>query len=198
MDPAHHKPSALAAVPLFRHLASSVSELESTLPPGMALVRVLRSVRDDTWAQLKDLMSATLISASEPLKWPLRVDYASVPPAERRAFEHAYCDLLALQAEGERHGLTQPGSEPAWASGAGLYPIQALVRPIELRFRYHFMGRRNTNRVDKPEWAFASVTDTVFDHAAFIADYLQPLTAKAGYGAVDVKVIPLVRELTLG
>ncbi|CAK9780171.1 hypothetical protein CC85DRAFT_270800 [Cutaneotrichosporon oleaginosum] len=186
LDPAGHKPSALAAIPLFRRLNSSVAELESTLPSGMALGRVLRTVRDDTWAQLKDLMSATLVSASEPLKWPLRVEYASVPAAERRAFERAYADLLALQAEGERLGLTTPQSEPAWASGAGLYPIQALVRPIELRFRYHFMGKRNTNRVDKPEWAFASITDMVFEHAGFIADYLQPLTARGGYGSVDV------------
>ncbi|BEI99788.1 hypothetical protein CcaverHIS631_0408310 [Cutaneotrichosporon cavernicola] len=187
LDPAGHKPSALAAVPIFRRLVSSVTELENILPPGMALVRVLRSVRDDTWTQLKDAMSATLVAASEPLKWPLRVDYASVPAGDRRAFEHAYADLLALQAEGERLGLSQRWGEPAWASGAGLYPIQALVKPIELRFRYHFMGRRDTNRVDKPEWAFASITDMVFEHTQFIADYLQPLTARGGYGRVDVR-----------
>ncbi|GMK56795.1 hypothetical protein CspeluHIS016_0306350 [Cutaneotrichosporon spelunceum] len=187
LDPAGHKPSALAAVPLFRRLAASVAELETILPPGMALVRVLRSVRDDAWTQLKDIMSATLVAASEPLKWPLRVDYASVPAGERRAFEHAYADLLALQAEGERLGLSQPQGHPGWASGAGLYPIQALVKPIELRFRYHFMGQRNTNRVDKPEWAFASVTDMVYEHAGLIANYLQPLTSRGGYGAVDVR-----------
>jgi hypothetical protein len=33
----------------------------------------------------------------------------------------------------------------------GLYPIQALVYPISLRFKYHFDGSRQTNRLDKVE-----------------------------------------------
>ena len=31
----------------------------------------------------------------------------------------------------------------------GLYPIQALVQPVALRFKYHFEGTRQTNRLDK-------------------------------------------------
>lgn len=31
----------------------------------------------------------------------------------------------------------------------GLYAIQALVQPIALRFKYHFEGTRQTNRLDK-------------------------------------------------
>lgn len=52
------------------------------------------------------------------------------------------------QIRGEAlHGL--PSTPPHWSSGDGLYSIQALVRPIAMRFRYHFQGSRNTNRVDK-------------------------------------------------
>lgn len=31
----------------------------------------------------------------------------------------------------------------------GLYPIQVLVQPISQRFRYHFEGTRETNKLDK-------------------------------------------------
>jgi hypothetical protein len=31
----------------------------------------------------------------------------------------------------------------------GLYPIQALVQPLSQRFRYHFEGTRETNKLDK-------------------------------------------------
>jgi len=31
----------------------------------------------------------------------------------------------------------------------GLYPLQALVQPISLRFKYHFEGARQTNKLDK-------------------------------------------------
>lgn len=35
------------------------------------------------------------------------------------------------------------------SSKDGLYPLQALIRPIALRFKYHFEGTRQTNRLDK-------------------------------------------------
>jgi hypothetical protein len=152
----------------------------------MALLDAVRSVRTETWAKLKAALSAPLAAAAQALKWPLRIDYHAVPAAERRAFERAYTELLHLQAEGERMGLAPQVAD--WTAGNGLYPLQALVPPVELRFKYHFMGARNTNRVDKPEWGFANITDLVFEHENFIRDYLQPLTVSAGFGAVDVKV----------
>lgn len=186
MDPTNHKPSPLAALSLYRDLHQAVVQLERTLPPGMALLDSVRAVRSDTWARLKAALGDKLLAASDALKWPLRVDYPSVPAPERRAFERTYTEMLYLQSEGERLGLVPATAD--WTTGDGLYPIQTLVKPIELRFKYHFQGTRNTNRVDKPEWGFANIQDAVYEHAAFIADYLQPLTAQAGYGKVDVKV----------
>ena len=46
-------------------------------------------------------------------------------------------------------GIDQALGPFQWSSGAGLYPLQAMVQPIALRFKYHFQGSRNTNRVDK-------------------------------------------------
>lgn len=155
----------------------------------MALLDSLRSVRDETWERLKDALGKTLVDAAAALKWPLRVDYAAATTAQRRAFERAYTEMLYLQSEGDRLGLHANRSvEPAWASGEGLYPLQALAKPIALRFRYHFQGTRNTNRVDKPEWGFANIIDSVHEHQSFISDYLQPLTARAGYKGIDVTV----------
>lgn len=31
----------------------------------------------------------------------------------------------------------------------GLYPFQALIQPISLRFKYHFESSRQTNKLDK-------------------------------------------------
>ncbi|KAL1405306.1 hypothetical protein Q8F55_008933 [Vanrija albida] len=185
LDPAHHAPSALAALPHYRALSDAIAHVEKTLPPGLALLSTLAEVRADAWAGLKRALSDTLLAAAEPLGWPRRVDYPAVPADKRRAFERAYTELLHLQAEGERLHATLP-SPPDWTRGDGLYPVQALTEPITLRFKYHFQGSRSTNRVDKPEWAFANIQDAVYEHAGFIADYLQPLTARA-YPAVEVK-----------
>lgn len=184
LDPANHTPSALAALPHYRALSDAIAAVEKVLPPGLALVATLADVRADAWAQLKRVLSDTLLAAAEPLGWPRRVDYASVPADKRRAFERAYSELLHLQAEGESLHATLE-RPPSWTNGDGLYPIQALTEPITLRFKYHFQGSRSTNRVDKPEWAFANIQDAVYEHAFFIADYLQPLTARE-FPKVDV------------
>ncbi|WVW83112.1 hypothetical protein I302_105130 [Kwoniella bestiolae CBS 10118] len=190
LDPAHHKPSPLAALPHYRQLNDLVLRLEGTLPPEMALMRVVIEVKERTWQGLKDLMSENLLRACEPLGWPRKVMYENVPSEARRDFERAYQDLLFLQAEGEDlHGEVRPSH---WSSGKGLYPVQAMIKPIELRFKYHFMGKKGTNRVDKPEWAFANILDQIYEHQSFLSTYLQQLSTKAGYEDIDIK-----SELTL-
>lgn len=34
-------------------------------------------------------------------------------------------------------------------SNDGIYPLATLVRPVALRFQFHFEGDRQTNRLDK-------------------------------------------------
>jgi hypothetical protein len=51
-------------------------------------------------------------------------------------------------ARGENLGI-DVATDATWYDGKGLYPLQAMVQPIALRFKYHFQGSRNTNRVDK-------------------------------------------------
>ncbi len=31
----------------------------------------------------------------------------------------------------------------------GIYPIEVMIQPVELRFKFHFEGTRGTNRLDK-------------------------------------------------
>ncbi|WWD01416.1 hypothetical protein V866_008360 [Kwoniella sp. B9012] len=185
LNPLSHKPSPLAALPHYRQLNDLVRRLEGTLPPEMALMKVVIEVKERTWQGLKDLMSENLLKACEPLGWPKKVIYENVSAEARRAFERAYQELLYLQAEGEDlHGKERPSH---WSAGKGLYPIQALIKPIELRFKYHFMGTKGTNRVEKPEWAFANILDQIYEHQSFLSTYLQQLSSKAGFDDVDIK-----------
>ena len=88
----------------------------------------------------------TLLEAAEKLKWPMKVDYASASPEDRKAFETAFYNLLKLQTIGEK---IHHSSEHKAGRTEGIYPIQALVRGIALRFKFHFEGNRPTNRLDK-------------------------------------------------
>jgi hypothetical protein len=49
----------------------------------------------------------------------------------------------------------------------------------------------------KPEWAFANILDQLYEHQAFISDYLQPLTIKAGCDvSVKVSVLLILLQIT--
>ncbi|OCF54147.1 hypothetical protein L486_08343 [Kwoniella mangroviensis CBS 10435] len=185
LNPLSHKHSPLAALPHYRQLNDLVQRLEGTLPPEMALMKVVIEVEENTWQGLRDLMAENLLKACESLGWPKKIIYENVSAEARRAFETAYQDLLYLQAEGEDlHGEERPSH---WSIGKGLYPIQAMIKPIELRFKYHFMGTKGTNRVDKPEWAFANILDQIYEHQSFLSTYLQQLSSKAGFEDIDIK-----------
>ena len=90
--------------------------MHQTLPDGTALLGTIVEVRDETWNGLKEIMfkyappshpcsimglltPRNLLQACEPLKWPLKTDYGSLSPVQRRSFERAFQDLLYLQLE---------------------------------------------------------------------------------------------------
>lgn len=131
-------------------------------------------------------MVDNLLEAVETISWPKSVDYPSVPLDARKRFEHSFRDLLKLQLEAEM--LWSTCSEEKSEEELGhLYAFEALVRPVSLRFRYHFQTDRPTNRLDKPEWAFTNILDLLFDQKVFIEDYLQPLLNLSGFSHVNAK-----------
>ena len=106
----------------------------------------------------------TLLSAAEKLHWPQPVDYLSVAPEDRERFEAAFLNCLRLQTLcvyislcsgcGQPEGLFRGKAihalhdEPS-SRNEGLYALEAMIEPIALRFKYHFEGTRQTNRLDK-------------------------------------------------
>jgi len=67
----------------------------------------------------------------------------------------------------------------------GLYPLQALIQPIALRFKYHFEGTRQTNRLDKPEWYYAHVLNAAHEHRGFMDSIVQRLISAAGFQSIN-------------
>ena len=71
------------------------------------------------------------------------------------------------------------GSAKEDALGSGtppvLLPLEVMVQPLALRFRYHFYGNKPTNRLDKPEYFLSHALDLLDQHNIFLSDYLQPI-----------------------
>lgn len=106
---------------------------------------------------------SVLTTAAEKIGWPMSINYAATTSSDRKALEDAFVNLLKLQTmcvflgshwaewkfkycRGKTIGA-ENGSNRAEKNG--VYPIQALVVPVSLRFKYHFEGTRQTNRLDK-------------------------------------------------
>jgi hypothetical protein len=84
-----------------------------------------------------------------------------------------------------------------------LYPLQALVQPIALRFKYHFDGSRQTNKLEKvgthfhcgpqltadqPEWYFAHIQNVSHECKSFMDDIIQRLLEKSEFGRISAWV----------
>lgn len=53
-----------------------------------------------------------------------------------------------------------------------------MLKPIALRFRFHFSDKQASNRVDKPEWMTAFLLQVITDHSSFIVEEIQPLVTQ--------------------
>ncbi|KAI0666341.1 TIP-1 family-domain-containing protein [Trametes maxima] len=156
-------------------------------PPDLHILGFLEGVVDRTWRDIKGVLSSRLLEAAERLKWPVKVDYATAAPEDRRAFETAFGNLLRLQTIGQsiRDASKRKSKE-------GLYAIQALVQSIALRFKYHFEGTRQTNRLDKPEWYFTHIVNEAHEHRPFMESIIQSLLSQTEYRTINAW-----REFTL-
>ncbi|OJT09596.1 RAD50-interacting protein 1 [Trametes pubescens] len=154
--------------------------------PDLHILAFLEGIVERTWRDIKSVLSSRLLEAAEKLKWPLEVDYTAAAPENRKAFETSFGHLLKLQNIGQ-----QIRKDKSLAK-EGLYAIQALVQPIALRFKYHFEGTRQTNRLDKPEWYFTHIANEAHEHRPFMESIVQSLVASSEY-----RVINAWREFTL-
>ncbi|CAE6426131.1 unnamed protein product [Rhizoctonia solani] len=176
----------------FKDLSDFVSRANDLLTDSSSgseipmIARFLGNLKSSAWKDIKAVFTNRLVEASEKLGWPLPINLpaSSVPDVE--AFQQTFADLLSLQAEGE---AIQARSEVPDIKNErdGLYPLEALVLPIALRFKFHFDGTRPTSRLDKPEWYFTHVLNISHEHRGFIEYFIQPLIDKSPFHDINAQ-----------
>ncbi|KAI5123752.1 hypothetical protein M0805_000343 [Coniferiporia weirii] len=158
---------------------------ENDTGQDIKLLSFLKELLDKTWSGIKNALTSSLLTAAEHLHWPMPVDYAAAKPEFHQAFENAFLNLLKLQDIGEKLHEGDVGDGSNKSSGDGLYPLQALIRPVALRFKYHFEGTRQTNRLDKPEWYFAHALNVSHEHRSFMEIVIQRLLQPSKYNSIN-------------
>ncbi|KAI4955631.1 hypothetical protein J4E91_001492 [Alternaria rosae] len=123
--------------------------------------------------KILDAFATDLDRTLKKIHWP--TPKAAIPSQLQEEWETAIVKLLDLQLP-ELQGMS-------YASGPGdkvklppvLFPIEVLVQPLEMRFRYHFDGDKPTNRIDRPEYFLSHITTLLNDYSAFVSDHVQPV-----------------------
>ncbi|KAI0032485.1 TIP-1 family-domain-containing protein [Vararia minispora EC-137] len=173
---------------------STVSEVVGQPDATLRLVDFLNDIRVKTWLDMKAALTSDLVAAAETLQWPKPIDWSIVSEPDRATFVKAFRRLLEFQTIGQKIHLAD---EKIDANGA-LYAIQALVLPVAQRFKYHFEGTRQTNKLDKPEWYFTNILNVSHEHRSFLEQIIQVLLAPSPFKEIDawreftINLLPLL------
>ncbi len=138
----------------------------------------------NVYAQLKDAASADLSQTLDRMGWPrkdLRIDHKTVA-----TWTEQVNTLLDLQEPDLMSRSLASQDDSSTAEPVILLPLEILVQPLQLRFRYHFHGNRATNRLDKPEYFLSHILDILEDHNGFLLDYLQPILDERSRSVPDL------------
>ncbi|KAL9096433.1 MAG: hypothetical protein Q9165_001430 [Trypethelium subeluteriae] len=156
---------------LSAHLVPLQTTAEGAAPHLLDhITKTTRALRN----HIRDAFAADFEGLLKKIYWP-RADVALPTPALQQEWVDCISRLLDLQKpELQVHEETST-TDSSTKEPVILLPVEVLVRPLELRFRYHFDGDRPTNRIDKPEYFLSHVTDLLNTYNDFFIDNVQPI-----------------------
>jgi hypothetical protein len=106
------------------------------------------------------------------MNWP--TPGMTVPISMENDFAQCTKKLLDLQKPELESKVSRSSSSKT--APLVLLPLQVMVRPLEMGFKYHFDGDKPTNRLDRPEYFLSHITDKLLNqYSDFMADNLQPI-----------------------
>lgn len=125
------------------------------------------------WKQMKDAFASGFEETLTKMKWPNKdVNINEQVLAE---WVSGVERLLELQEPELKAQESENDSSSSKGDAVVLLPLEVMVKPLELRFQYHFDGDRPTNRLDKPEYFLSHVAGLLNTYEEFFAVNLQPI-----------------------
>ncbi|KAL8913273.1 MAG: hypothetical protein Q9172_007326 [Xanthocarpia lactea] len=137
------------------------------------LVDHVEKTAQHLWKQMKDTFASDFEKILNRMKWPSK-DITLAGSLEQEWIEGVE-KLLELQEPelDAQSDHVKPSEEPLV-----LLPLEVMVKPLDLRFQYHFSGDRPTNKLDKPEYFLSHIMGLLNNYDEFFAMYLQPILRK--------------------
>ncbi|KKY13705.1 putative rint-1 family protein [Phaeomoniella chlamydospora] len=126
--------------------------------------------------QMRNVFGEALQKTLDSMSWPKKD--TNVDPSVLGQWAEQMGLLLSLQEPDftlSHHKGTQSATSQ---DPIVLLPLQIMVHPLELRFRYHFNGDKPTNRLDKPEYFLSHINDLIEAYNDFMLEHLQTILDK--------------------
>ncbi|KAL4924303.1 RINT-1 family protein [Aspergillus undulatus] len=164
----------LSAIESYTRLRKIVESLNEAQPAaeGAAphLVDYVGQLAYKLREHMKTEFTARMQATLEQMRWPSKE--LNFSESFRQQWAENVELLLGLQIPELETHVSASGKS---VQPPVLFPLEAMVHPLELRFRYHFSGDKPTNRLDKPEYFLAHTADLMNNFGGFFASHLQPI-----------------------
>lgn len=156
----------------WQHVQNAQNAAEGAAPQ---LLYMLEQTSKQQYMTLKEAVEGSLQQSLEQMKWPgkelnflgnIRENWER---QTRLLLELQDPDLIEAFASVDIRNRSIPPDPIV------LLPLEVMLKPLAVRFRYHFYGDRPTNRLDKPEYFLGHILDLVERHSGFMGDILGPL-----------------------
>ena len=143
--------SPQAALQPYLRLQNLVNALKEAQPAAEDAAPHLIDHVDQTartlWKQMKDTFASDFEATLRKMGWP-RADISMGESLEWE-WNEGVRKLLELQEPELKARDNQDTKRNSTEEKLVLLPLEVMVKPLELRFKYHFKGDRQTNRLDK-------------------------------------------------
>ncbi|KAI9772774.1 MAG: hypothetical protein M1839_002319 [Geoglossum umbratile] len=186
--------AALKSCARLQNLSRSLQSLQPAAEGAAPhLVDHVEKVSVALHRQMKEVLENEFEALLDRISWPSKE--AKIGGADQNEWKEGVGKLLELQkvdldASNDGKGTNEDRKEPLV-----LLPLEVMVKPLELRFRYHFDGNKPTNRTDKPEYFLSHIISLLNTYSDFLSQYLGPIL-RTQFAASNIGLNPFYADPT--
>ncbi|KAL7747817.1 hypothetical protein RI367_006752 [Sorochytrium milnesiophthora] len=181
------KTSAEKAFDTYKELLALRTTEQNMLANAAHFSEYLEESLHELRQHFQETLSGRLQKALDAMGWPKKQAADGEKSEVMEAFRSAFVDMLLLQPE--LSGSTKGGSDTP-----SVLAVEVMINYLRKRFRYHFLGKRATNRLEKPEWWVQTLLNNYSEHKRFFETQVQDLLDEAQLHYLDARML-LTSEL---
>jgi len=159
-------------------LLASAHTIAAELSSCTHLATITHELIHEYYQQLEQQLASELSQQLAKAQWPSpRPIIAGIVETVDEEFENSFVQLIDVQIAYEAAVTVMHKVIPDCEIAAkhSLKALKVLFEPLLIRFRFHFMEKHATNRLDKPEWMYTHMLSVFRDHRDFMKQCIQPM-----------------------